>query len=93
MHSRLRLSSSVSLLLLVGLSARLAAQTPAVKAPEQVVQLTTFVVTGSNIPTAADAVAVPVVVLGSHAIELSGLNANMLEILRKDIPAFSFGGT
>ncbi|MFI5382478.1 MAG: TonB-dependent receptor plug domain-containing protein, partial [Tepidisphaerales bacterium] len=52
-------------------------------------QLGTFTVTGSNIPTAADAVAVPVVVLGQQDIEKTGQNANVLEILRESIPAFA----
>jgi iron complex outermembrane recepter protein len=53
------------------------------------VKLATFVVTGSNIPIAADKAAVPVVVLGQAALEQTGLSANALEILRKDIPAFA----
>ena len=57
---------------------------------EEVTTLETFVVTtGSNIPTAADAMAVPVVVLGQHDIAQTGLNSNLLEILRKRIPAFA----
>ncbi|SDR90807.1 TonB-dependent receptor [Opitutus sp. GAS368] len=57
---------------------------------EEVTRLETYVVTtGSNIPTAADAAAVPVVVLGQHDIAQTGLNSNLLEILRKRIPAFA----
>jgi iron complex outermembrane receptor protein len=56
---------------------------------EDEIQLNTLVVTGSNIPTAADAMAVPVVVLGQKDIAQTGLNSNLLEILRKRIPAFA----
>ncbi len=58
-------------------------------AKEDKIQLETLVVTGSNIPTAADAAAVPVVVLGQQDIAQTGLNSNLLEILRKRIPAFA----
>ena len=53
---------------------------------EEPVALSTFVVTGSNIPTAADAAAMPVTILGQQEIQRTGLNANLLEILRKDMP-------
>jgi len=57
---------------------------------EDRIQLATFVVTtGSNIPMAADAAAVPVIVLGQQDIAQTGLNSNLLEILRKRIPAFA----
>lgn len=56
---------------------------------EEPTRLTEFVVTGSNIPTAADATDVPVVVLGRRDIEDTGLNANLLDMLRKRIPAFA----
>ena len=85
---------SASLLLLVGMTARLAAQTssaPAsVDASDKTIQLEKLVVTtGSNIPSAANATAVPVVVLGQQDIAQTGLNSNLLEILRKRIPAFA----
>jgi iron complex outermembrane receptor protein len=56
---------------------------------EEVTELAPLVVTGSNIPAAADAMAVPVVVLGQKDIAQTGLNSNLLEILRKRIPAFA----
>lgn len=91
MHSRHRLNYySASLILLVGLSVRLAAQTaPAAKSPEEAVVLNKFVVTGSNIPTAADSTDAPVVVIGRQDIDQTGLNANLLQILRESIPAFA----
>ena len=91
MHSRNRLCNcSASLILFVGLSARLAAQTgTTVKTPEGAVVLNKFVVTGSNIPTAADSTDAPVVVIGRQDIEQTGLNANLLQILRESMPAFA----
>jgi iron complex outermembrane receptor protein len=56
---------------------------------DEVVQLNALVVTGSSIPMAADATDAPVVVLGRHDIEDTGLNSNLLEILRKSVPAFA----
>ena len=92
MNSRLRFCFSASLVLLAGTSARLSAQaSAAAKAAqkEEAVQLAQLVVTGSNIPTAADATDSPIVVLGRREIEETGLNANLLEVLRKSIPAFA----
>jgi iron complex outermembrane receptor protein len=51
-----------------------------------------FVVTGSNIPMAADALAVPVTVIGQQQIEESGVSSSILEILRKGSPQFSGNG-
>lgn len=48
-----------------------------------------IVVTGSALPTAPDDVAVPVSVVGSQDIAKSGVNSNVLEILRKAIPAIA----
>src|SRR5437879_1490033 len=52
-------------------------------------QLQEIVVTGSNIPTAVGAAATPVTVIGQHEIEESGINSNMLELLRKSVPAIA----
>ncbi len=62
---------------------------PSSESKDDVLKLTALIVTGSNIPTAADATDVPVVVLGQKQIENTGLNANLLEILRKSVPAFA----
>ncbi|WP_295636119.1 TonB-dependent receptor [Novosphingobium sp.] len=48
-----------------------------------------IVVTGSALPTSPDQVAVPVSVVSADAIQKSGVNSNVLEILRKAIPAFA----
>jgi len=58
-------------------------------AKDETVQLAKFVVTGSNIPQAADESDIPVTVLGQQKLQSTGLNANLLEVLRKSIPAFS----
>jgi len=93
MNSPVRKLSLAALVLMAGASRSLLAQTPAAPASaggdDQTVQLSTLVVTGSNIPTAADATDVPVTVVGQHDIAETGDNANMLDILRKAIPAFA----
>ena len=49
-------------------------------------------VTGSNIPMAADALAIPVTVIGQEQIDESGVSSSVLEILRKGSPQFSGNG-
>lgn len=56
------------------------------------VTLDKFIVTGSNIPTATDAVAVPVTILGRFDLEQTGLDTNLLEILQKRMPIFAGNG-
>ncbi|WP_186728757.1 TonB-dependent receptor domain-containing protein [Sphingomonas panacisoli] len=48
-----------------------------------------IVVTGSAIPTPPDRLAVPVTIVDSASIQKSGVATNVLEILRKTVPAFS----
>ncbi|MBL9194777.1 MAG: TonB-dependent receptor [Opitutaceae bacterium] len=73
-----------------GVSGQTAAPAPQIK--EEVTQLEKFVVTGSNIPTASDAVAVPVTVIGQTQIDKTGINANLLEVIRKRLPFFAGNG-
>lgn len=68
------------------------AQTPRAASGPAEVTLEKFVVTGSNIPTAADAIAVPVTILGPREIERSGINTNLLELIRKELPYFAGSG-
>lgn len=70
------------------------AQMPARTAADadETVSLDRFVITGSNIPTAADAVAVPVVILGPDQLERTGITSNMLELVRKRLPMFAGNG-
>ena len=56
---------------------------------DETLRLTTFVVTGSNIPTSADAASSPVTILGHQQIEQAGVDANMLELLRKRLPSIA----
>jgi iron complex outermembrane receptor protein len=48
-----------------------------------------FQVTGSYLSMAANSVAIPVITVDSKAIENSGNNTSVLEILRKTVPQFS----
>jgi iron complex outermembrane receptor protein len=65
-----------------------AGQAAAAPAGEEPVALAPLVVTGSNIPTSADTTDVPVTIVSSQDIADTGDNANLLDILRKEIPAF-----
>lgn len=56
---------------------------------EGVIELTKITVTGSNIPTAADATASTVIVLGQAQIAATGLETNMLDLLRKQLPSIA----
>lgn len=51
-------------------------------------QVEEVVVTGSAIPTAPDAVAVNLSLVDSAAINAGGVNTNVLDILRKQLPSF-----
>ncbi|HMI36267.1 MAG TPA: TonB-dependent receptor plug domain-containing protein, partial [Steroidobacteraceae bacterium] len=55
----------------------------AAEVPEEVV------ITGSAIPVSPDALAVPVTIIDADAIAKAGVNTNVLEILRKQVPAFA----
>ena len=50
---------------------------------------TQIIVTGSALPTTPDAVTVPVNVVSAADIAKAGVSTNVLEILRKQIPAFA----
>jgi len=73
---------------LLAVNAAFAQQTPAADTGDTV-KLEKFVVTGSNIPLAAAALAVPVAVIDSKVIENSGVSADTLDILRKVAPNIS----
>ncbi|HTL68442.1 MAG TPA: TonB-dependent receptor [Lacunisphaera sp.] len=54
---------------------------------DETMKLDKFVVTGSYIPAALDeAKALPVQVLDAQAIQLSGVNTNVLDVLKKTVP-------
>jgi iron complex outermembrane receptor protein len=62
------------------------AQTPAPAAAEE--DLAELVVTGSAIPVSQSMLAVPVTIVDADAIANAGVSTNVLEILRKSVPAF-----
>ncbi|MDB6167235.1 MAG: TonB-dependent receptor, partial [Verrucomicrobia bacterium] len=67
--------------------------TPATTATaDDSVKLEKFVVTGSLIPFAADAPAIPVTTITSVDIERSGTQTSLLEVLRKTVPQFVGNG-
>lgn len=53
------------------------------------VALERLVVTGTNIPTSVDALSVPLTALERADISATGIDANVLELLRKRLPVFS----
>src|SRR5688572_3141194 len=55
---------------------------------DEKVTLEQFVVTGTLIPFAAGATAIPVTVLGTPEIEQTGVNTDLIDVLRKSQPAF-----
>src|SRR5258708_39628535 len=77
--------------LLLSLDTRAVAQSAvaAENKKEEITEFAPLVVTGSNIPAAADAMAVPGGVLGPKDIAQTGLNSNPVRSLRTRIPAFA----
>jgi iron complex outermembrane receptor protein len=55
---------------------------------EETVKLEKFVVTGSFIPVAADAIASPVTLINADDIERTGIMTNAQEVLKKAVPQF-----
>ena len=83
--------SLAATLVLTGFGFGVTGQTAA-QAPTPPVVVESIVVTGSNVPTTPDAVAVPVTILGAEQMEQTGITSNVLEILRKAIPSFAGRG-
>src|SRR5580692_10031229 len=65
----------------------------ATPANEEPTVLEKFVVTGSNIPMAAEAAALPVVTVDTQVMSESGVNSDLLDILRKVSPNISGVGS
>jgi iron complex outermembrane receptor protein len=65
------------------------APAPATETPEPEVKMEKFVVTGSNIPQAADALSIPVAVIDAPVMANSGVAADTLDLLRKVAPNIS----
>src|SRR5262245_33444751 len=55
----------------------------------KVLKLEKFEVTGSYIPIAGTATAIPVATIDSKAIENTAINTNVLDLLRKTMPMFT----
>ncbi|MBA4137759.1 MAG: hypothetical protein C0518_10625 [Opitutus sp.] len=68
------------------------AQSAAPGAEEQVLKLEKFEVTGSYIPVAGTATAIPVTTFTAEAIADTGVTTNVLEVLRKAAPQFMGNG-
>src|SRR4051812_1829543 len=89
-----KLKVSLSLLAAIGAGATpgfsQAATQP--KVEEKAQTLEKYVVTGSYLSPAANSVAIPVISIDAKAIENSGDDSNLLDILRKTVPQFSGNG-
>lgn len=59
---------------------------------DEVVKLEKYVVTGSNIPMAADSPTAPVLVISQEAISNTGVANDLLDLIRKSSPQFSGNG-
>lgn len=64
------------------------AQQAAASKEDETVKLEKFVVTGSLIPVASDSPAVPITILSSVDIAKSGVNTDILQVLKKTEPYF-----
>ena len=78
--SRLLAAAALSLF---AAHAAFAQQSAAADSAGETVKLEKFVVTGSNIPAASAALAVPVSVIGTQQMEQTGVSTDLLDILRK----------
>ena len=64
-------------------------QTQPTPTDDETQHMQTFVVTGSNIPNADEALAIPVAIISPSDIANSGVETNVLDVLRKISPAIS----
>ncbi|MBA4138736.1 MAG: hypothetical protein C0518_15630, partial [Opitutus sp.] len=65
---------------------------PQTTGEDNVLKLEKFEVTGSYIPVAGSATAIPVTTIDASVIESTGINTNVLEVLRKTTPQFTGNG-
>jgi len=73
-------------------SAAFAQTPPPADKKDETVKLEKFVVTGSSIPATLDEQkALPVQIIDAAAIEISGVNTNVLDVLRKTVPQIQGG--
>lgn len=66
----------------------IAQQATAYQENDSALNLEKLVVTGSYIPVAADAIAIPVTIIGSAEISKTGITTNALDVLKKAVPQF-----
>ncbi|HLP25908.1 MAG TPA: TonB-dependent receptor [Acidobacteriota bacterium] len=82
------LASLASVSFLAPFASAQSAPQAAPPAREEALKLEKFVVTGSYIPIAGAATAIPVTVIDAQTIENTGVSSSLLEVLRKTTPQF-----
>ena len=88
---------ALALCISVGLPTLAVAQTAATTAPadttkDQTIKMDQYVVTGSYIPATLDEQkALPIQVIDVSAIQMSGVNTNVMDVLRKTVPQIQGG--
>jgi iron complex outermembrane recepter protein len=81
--------SILSAFIFLGLCASSRGQAQPATADDETQHLEAFVVTGSNIPNAGEALAIPVAIISPSDITNSGVETSVLDVLRKISPAIS----
>ena len=89
---RLPLSATTALLLSTAAAPGQAVTTTTTGANDEIVQLEKYNVTGSYIPYAADAPAVPIRIITAQALQISGIGGDLTDVLRKQVPQFVGSG-
>lgn len=87
--SRAAFAAVSGLGLISGLYAQAPQPAPNTQEEGEPVKMEKFVVTGSYIPVAGTATAIPVMTLDSDDIERTGINTSLLEVLKKTMPQFT----
>lgn len=86
-----KLAAVLSLVMGAGAGSTVVAQTTPGKPTDEKVTLEKFVVTGSLIPIAAGSPAIPVKLINAVELERSGVDTDLIDVLRRTEPAF-YGG-
>jgi iron complex outermembrane recepter protein len=87
--ARTAIAAASGLCLASGLYAQAAQPIQSNQDEGEPVKMEKFVVTGSYIPVAGTATAIPVMTLDSQDIERTGINTSLLEVLKKTMPQFT----
>ena len=88
-HAAVAAAAACSMALMSGNTRAQTAEQEGDEPKVEAAPLETVTVTGSLLPTAPDAVAVPIIALDAKQLEQNGVATNALEILRKAIPSFA----